>query len=458
MTLLCEARCLELPLGTMAGEVMRRLAVLENPVFLNSTGAPGNGRWNIFSALPAATLAGSDQQLSCSEPLPDAAGRDFLNALQWLLDRYRPGETPGECLPAGLPFTGGALGYLGFPVRRQQPGPFGNMHYFGIYLWALVQDRLTRRSFLCFQAGCPESTRQRVLAALAAVVPELPPFHLLESFAADLPDTQYRAAFDRIQSYLEAGDVYQVNLTQRYSSHFQGSPLLGYLNLLDQVSSPMCAYVQQQGDALLCLSPERFVSLRGRTVITEPVKGTRPRSHDEKQDRALAQELLQSEKDRAENLMIVDLLRNDLGRVCEFGSVRAEQLFQLQSFANVHHLVSTITGTLRRDYSALDLLRSCFPGGSITGAPKSRALEIIAELETHDRGPYCGTVLYLGFNGNLDSNITIRSLYCRGDQVFCWSGGGIVADSDCAAEQQECRDKIGNLIRGLENSLHNLSR
>ena len=214
--------------------------------------------------------------------------------------------------------------------------------------------------------------------------------------------------------------------------------------------APFSAYMNWQSGALLSLSPERFLSLRDNTVLTQPIKGTRPRSEDSNTDAQLASALVESEKDRAENLMIVDLLRNDLGRVCKTGSVKANQLFALQSFSNVHHMVSSISGELAQGLGAFELLASCFPGGSITGAPKLRAMEIIEQLEQASRRAYCGSVFYLSANGNMDSSITIRTLLWQQDHILCWAGGGIVADSECDAEYDECFDKINIIIKTLQ--------
>ena len=201
----------------------------------------------------------------------------------------------------------------------------------------------------------------------------------------------------------------------------------------------------------MCLSPERFLSLHGHRVETSPIKGTRPRYTDPQADELARSELRNSHKDRAENLMIVDLLRNDLGRSCVPGSIHVDRLFEVQSFPTVHHLVSTISGELRYERNAWDLLRDSFPGGSITGAPKRRAMEIIAELETHERHVYCGSVLYVSADGRMDSNIAIRSLLCRQGEVSCWGGGGIVADSDWQQEYQESYDKVGKFLYALEH-------
>jgi para-aminobenzoate synthetase component 1 len=201
---------------------------------------------------------------------------------------------------------------------------------------------------------------------------------------------------------------------------------------------------------VLSNSPERFLEVRGEAVETRPIKGTRPRDADPTRDAALAAALAGSAKDRAENLMIVDLLRNDLGKSCEPGSIAVPRLFEVESLATVHHLVSTVTGRLRTDRDAVDLLRGCFPGGSVTGAPKHRAMEIIEELESHRRGIYCGAIAYLGFDGAMDSSIAIRTLVVGNGAARFWAGGGIVADSQLDAEYHETLVKAAAIARLLE--------
>jgi para-aminobenzoate synthetase component 1 len=201
--------------------------------------------------------------------------------------------------------------------------------------------------------------------------------------------------------------------------------------------------------SLLCLSPERFLTVRAGEVETRPIKGTRPRGATAQRDRAAAQALLASEKERAENLMIVDLLRNDIGRFCRPGSVRVEALFEIESYATVHHLVSSVRGNLAPDVTPLQLLLGCLPGGSITGAPKHRAMEIIDELEPASRQAWCGTVFYLSRDGRLDSNVAIRTLFNEGQELVCWAGGGLVADSRATSEYAEQYDKVGAFLERL---------
>ncbi|MDF1629958.1 MAG: anthranilate synthase component I family protein [Alcanivoracaceae bacterium] len=275
-------------------------------------------------------------------------------------------------------------------------------------------------------------------------------FVLATSFSSDMDQPSYMSALERIHHYLRAGDCYQVNLARRFSARFSGSPLAAWQKLVHRHQAPHGSFFQLPGgDCVFGVSPERFLQIRQRQIISEPIKGSRPRSNDPQQDRAWGDSLLDSPKDRAENLMIVDLLRNDLGKVCVPGSVKATPLFELRKFSNVQHLVSTVSGTLRDEVSPLAALLSCFPGGSITGAPKKRAMEIIAELEPAPRGFYCGTQFSLDSEGNLESNILIRTFQTSGEQIFCHGGGGIVIDSDPLQEYQESLFKVEKLMDAL---------
>jgi para-aminobenzoate synthetase component 1 len=283
------------------------------------------------------------------------------------------------------------------------------------------------------------------------LAPGRQPFALRSAFRADIDAGQYRSAIERIQAYIEAGDCYQVNFTQRFRARCQGDPWLAYRALREACPTPFAAYqALADGAALLSLSPERFLRLSRGQVETRPIKGTRPRGATPAEDQQQAQALLASDKDRAENLMIVDLLRNDLGRSCRTGSVQVPELFALESYPNVHHLVSAVRGELAEGKDALDLLGGCFPGGSITGAPKIRAMQIIDELEPTRRSIYCGSLLYLDVRGEMDSSIAIRSLLVKDGQVSCWGGGAIVADSDWQAEYEESLTKVRVLLRTLE--------
>jgi para-aminobenzoate synthetase component 1 len=261
------------------------------------------------------------------------------------------------------------------------------------------------------------------------------------------------AGVERVKEYIVAGDCYQANLSQQFSGQYRGDPWRAYQALASAHPTPYGAFLRLGDQAIVSASPERFLQISGDAVRTSPIKGTRPRGKDAEQDHALARELMDSEKDRAENLMIVDLLRNDLGLNAATGSVRVDQLFALESYRNVHHLVSHIRATLAPGVSPLRAFFDAFPGGSITGAPKIRAMEIIQELEPHWRGPYCGSVFHRNFDGQLDSSIAIRTLVCDNTgAIHCWGGGGIVSDSEAESEYQETLTKVKPLMDCLEKA------
>ena len=350
-----------------------------------------------------------------------------------------------------VPFAGGALGYWGYDLGRQKCNSIDSAAEVGIYDWAVVLDHQLQRVRLVSRLRFAETAAQ--LPAILARLQNPPPVPSNTLRVTDVvcsnftPDT-YAAAFARIQHYLHAGDCYQINLAQRFSAPATGDAFGAYCQLRLLSPAPFSAFLNFPEVQVLCASPERFLQVSGRQVETKPIKGTRRRSEDLKQNQQLIEELRLHPKDRAENVMIVDLLRNDLSRSCD--TVRVPKLFEVESFAQVHHLVSTITAQLRPERDALDVLRDCFPGGSITGAPKQRAMQIIAELEPHPRGVYCGAIGYVGFDGNMDSNIVIRTLVYRGGEIACWAGGGIVADSQAAAEYQETLDKATAMLDLLQ--------
>jgi para-aminobenzoate synthetase component 1 len=321
----------------------------------------------------------------------------------------------------------------------------------GIYAWAVIVDHQQQQSWL---VGDIEPDQLPVLLTqfshLSPVNSTEDRFQVISTPQSSLEQDAYAAAFDRIKHYLLEGDCYQVNLTQRFSCQCQGNPWLAYQVLRDINPAPFSAYLNLPDVQILSSSPERFLQVNQHQVETKPIKGTRRRSSDPQTDLQQIEDLKTSPKDRAENLMIVDLLRNDIGKACKAGSVRVPKLFAIESYATVHHLVSTITGELADNENAVDLLRSCFPGGSITGAPKIRAMEIIEELEPYRRGVYCGSIGYIGFDGNMDTNIAIRTLIHNHNTIRFWAGGGIVNDSVMADEYQECFDKAAALLRLLQ--------
>lgn len=364
--------------------------------------------------------------------------------------------------PTGLPFIGGALGYLSYDLARrieQIPAHTNDDQQLpemavGIYEWACITDHLERRSWLVgLRSKHLESRWNNLIEQFLSPVASKPrpSFTALTTPVSETNETAYAGAFARIHEYLRDGDCYQINYARRFTVSVEGDPFAGYCRLRKLNSAPFSAYLNLPFAQIMSSSPERFMRVVDQTVETRPIKGTRARSADPGLDRELAEELRISSKDRAENVMIVDLLRNDLGKNCVAGSVHVPELFAVESYATVHHLVSTVRGTLRDDRDALDLLRGAFPGGSITGAPKRRAMEIIEELESYRRGIYCGAIGYIGFDGQMDTNIAIRTLVHRDGEVHFWAGGGIVIDSDMKSEFQETLHKAAGMLRLFES-------
>ena len=405
------------------------------------------GRYDLLSAWPEAELTLQ----------PDESGRDFLQRLRNSLKQLGNAALPDAY---ELPFAGGLIGYLSYDFGRQleqlPAHALDDLHLpdarLGLYAWALITDHQAATSQLVFHPSLEPAQRDRLIQLFSQPAPQLNgPFSLKQPMQPDISASQYQQALSKIHDYIQAGDCYQVNYTQRFSAQCEGDAWTAYCALRQACPTPFSGFMSLADDsAILSLSPERFVRVSHHQVETRPIKGTRPRGKNSAEDAANAAELLASAKDRAENLMIVDLLRNDLGRTCRTGSVRVPQLFTLESYPNVHHLVSSVVGELADGKDALDLIGDSFPGGSITGAPKIRAMQIIDELEPTRRSLYCGSLLYLDVRGEMDSSIAIRSLLVKDRRVSCWGGGGIVADSDWQDEYQESITKVKVLLDTLQ--------
>jgi para-aminobenzoate synthetase component 1 len=371
----------------------------------------------------------------------------------------------------GLPFAGGVIGYIGYGLRRSveslpgaPPDPLGHPDaWLGLYDAAAIFDHRERRvALLAAGLGAADERRResqaarrladlrQVLARAAAAPSGLPPACAARPV---IPREDYLRRIGRALEYIAAGDIYQVNLSHRIECPFPGDPIGLFRELARRNPAPFAAYLDAGPFQVVSASPERFLQVVGRRAVSSPIKGTRPRGPTAEEDRRLARELVESPKDRAENVMIADLVRNDLGRVCEAASVRVENLCALESFATVHHLVSTVSGTLRADRDRIDLLRALFPGGSMTGAPKVRAMEVIDELEGEERGIYSGSIGYLSLDGGMDLNIVIRTIVCAGGRAHLRVGGAIVADSDPWQEYRETIDKARALLEVLRAAL-----
>ena len=421
-------------------------------VFLDSCHrSEGGGRYDIAAWLPRTTLLtrGQQTQIVSGGRARVSRADPFTLAREHLEPRTAA---------APLPFSGGAIGFFSYDLaRRIEHVPsqaatdlaLPDMAL-GIYDRVLVVDHGSSRAWFV-HAGLRRGVLKTCLAQLEpprTVTPPVlaPRFSVTSVVGSDTSLTEYAAAFRRIKRYIRDGDCYQVNYAQRFSARAQGDPWEAYLRLRNLNPAPHAAFLKIPGAAVLSSSPERFLKVNAGEVETKPIKGTRARSLNVMRDRELARALAASEKDRAENLMIVDLLRNDIGKVCVPGSVDVPDLFAIESFARVHHMVSTVRGRLRSGVHALDVLRACFPGGSITGAPKLRAMEIVEELEPTRRGIYCGSIGYITHGGDMDMNIAIRTLVYLGGRLYCWAGGGIVMDSELDGEYQESLDKASAML------------
>lgn len=432
--------CVELPYASNATHYFATLADLPWAVWLDSGGM---ARYDIISAAPRHTWALTLDELD---------GDPFALLRAMLGERLSPIDD--------VPFAGGLLGCWSYDLARHTmsiPEMARDAEHLpemavGLYDWALVVDHQSRRTQLVSRLRFAETTQllPKLLQRLhASPVYHADNFRVHGRISSNFSANDYAIAFAAAQKYLQAGDCYQINLAQRFSAKASGDAFGAYLALRRLSPAPYSAFLNFPQVQVLCASPERFVSVRNGQVETKPIKGTRPRGGNTEQDRQLAKQLREHPKDRAENLMIVDLLRNDLGKSCVPGSIRVPKLFEVESFANVHHLVSTVEGTLAAQHDALDVLRDCFPGGSVSGAPKLRAMQIIEQLEPNRRGVYCGAIGYVGFDGNMDTNIAIRTLVYGDSEIRGWAGGGIVADSERAAEYQETLDKASAMLELL---------
>lgn len=361
-----------------------------------------------------------------------------------------------------LPFMGGVVGFWGYELGtsfERLPQPKEDKlklprFMAGIYDTFITFDHHEKKAWV---ASCAEEGEAKIarwterLARREAILPPLD-WSLTAGWQAELSREDVEKRIERIIEYIKAGDIFQANFTQRFIAERPSklSPFDIYRRLYTLSPAPFSAYVRFGDFALASASPERFLSLdRSGRICAEPIKGTRPRHSDPRRDAELANQLRQSMKDRAENLMIVDLMRSDIARVAEIGSVKVPQLNRLQSYASVHHLVSIVEGRLRPGFDAFDLLRATFPGGSVTGAPKIRAMEIIHELEPSPRGAYCGCLGWIGFDGAMDMSMIIRTLTMKDRHVVAQAGGGIVVDSVPADEFEESMVKMGPLLKAL---------
>lgn len=410
-------------------EVARQLQHSSHPIFFDTSGntSKHSGKHiSIITANPVEIIQGNINN------------ENDLDALRTAMHRYQHAQTSNTL---DLPFpTGGACGTVDYD------GAFT----FGIYPEMLIYLHQTKEWWQC--GNLTDQFNQNTPSNSQHVAPEI------KEFKASMSQAHYENKVAQIHNYIAAGDIYQVNLTQSFQAEISAAETSNFFHLYEHLRTntpaPQSIWINFPDREVLSSSPETFLKLSGNYVETQPIKGTRARHKgDRSLDKKAATELLTSEKEKAELVMITDLLRNDLGQVCEFGSIEVKDMLRLETLEHVHHMVSTVTGTLKPNIDHLAALAACFPGGSITGAPKKRAMEVIAELEVSPRGLYTGAIGYIGFNQKSQFNIPIRTIIKEKNMLHYHVGAGIVADSNAAEEYQETLDKA----KGIRTAIATLS-
>jgi para-aminobenzoate synthetase component 1 len=441
------------------------------------------GRYSFLGSDPFLVMRSRNTEISVisqgKEHVLDGNPFDLLGRLlaEYKLDRFS----------APVPFVGGAVGYFSYDLchftERLPAKALDDLclpeSYLAFYDTIVAFDHLEGKTYL-IATGFPEVEESRRLRRARTRLEEMRVWLCATSASltynqkevdndkwytmardstresheitlrSNFSPEQYIKAVQKVRQYIAAGDVFQVNLSQRFEANLEIPPYELYKRLRTVNPAPFASYLNFPEVTIVSASPERFLKVQDNLVETRPIKGTRPRGKDPIEDRYLAWELTHSIKDRAENVMIIDLERNDLGRVCCYGTIKVTELAILETFPTVFHLTSTITGRLRPDKNNIDLIKATFPGGSITGAPKVRAMEIIDELEPTKRSVYTGSIGYLGFNEDMDINIVIRTFLIKGKKAYFQVGGGIIYDSDPEAEYAETLDKARALIQALK--------
>ncbi|MEO8400376.1 MAG: aminodeoxychorismate synthase component I [Gammaproteobacteria bacterium] len=434
-------------------------------IFLESVELRANcGRYSFIAIDPFLLLTSKNGETQLNEKKIIGNPFDLLaqEIAKYPLERQ-------ENLP---PFQGGAAGFFGYelakyleklPAEKKDELQFPEMAV-GFYDLVIGFDELEKRAWI-FSSGYPEQEKKsredraklRIDWFLNRIIQatELPAlannFCEEKNIQSNFTCANYLQAVQRVIDYILQGDIFEANISQRFQATLplDSAPFDLYRKLRSLNAAPFAAFINMAETVIASASPERFLRLMQNNIEARPIKGTRPRSVDRDEDQRLAQELLASEKDHAENVMIVDLMRNDLSRVCAAHTVKVPQLCGLESYATVHHLVSVVVGQLQDNLTAIDLLRATFPGGSITGAPKIRAMEIINAIEPTVRGPYCGSIGYIGFNGDMDCSITIRTFAIKNNVVTYQVGGAVVVDSDPADEYAETLTKAQAMLKAL---------
>ena len=408
-------------------------------------------RYDIIVSDPFIKIVADENTLCIEENnQKETLKENAFDVLAKILTRFKVQDS-------SLPFTGGALGYFSYElgqshikINKDHIGIPQMM--VGIYDWALIVDHQEKKTWIVshFQNKDTENILEEIVEKLINAKPKNQIFKINSSVEPLLDFKSYEVIVNKILAFIKAGDAYQINISNKYYAQCEGDSWTGYKKLREINRSPFMAYLHYENFDILCGSPERFIHSSLGRVESRPIKGTEPRDSNHIIDKENAERLLGSEKNRAENLMIVDLLRNDLSKNCVPGSVNVKALCELKSYSNVHHLESIVEGTLKPDSSLLKLLKDSFPGGSITGTPKIRSMEIIDQLEPHRRDIYCGSIGYIGFNQKMDTNIAIRTLIKKDNKLHFYSGGGVVAQSNARGEFDEMAYKASNIKKWID--------
>ena len=437
------------------------------PVLLDSNTVDSEiGRYSYLSANPFLVLTSTGDQVTIdlNGKRIEKKSNPFIE-LNNIIEKYKLAPiSKAEELP---PFQGGLIGYFGYELSKITENikqstlrnPDLPDLVLPFYDWVLAHDNVTNNGYI-FATGLPNKSKISAKKRISEIMHYLesnqkisdnvknPP--IISSVSSNFSKSKYLNSIKKIQKYIAEGEVYQVNLSQRFQSSFKGNPWILYSALRESNISAFASYLSFPNNTILSFSPEEFLNFEKDLVFTRPIKGTKPRGATPKEDKINAESLLKSEKDLAENLMIVDVLRNDLGKVCKIGSIKTPYIFKIEKHPSVWHLVSSISGELDPEKNIIDLIESTFPGGSITGAPKIRAMEIIEEIEPNSRGPYCGSIGYISCTGPMKTSIVIRTLIITGGKLYLQVGGGIVADSIPQLEFEETYHKADALLKILK--------
>lgn len=436
-----------------SGELFAQFKHQAHLMFLDSSKTDDSlGRYSIIVSNPRHVLESKNTEVRLDgEVLND----DPFEALQKMLNRYE------QTYQSELPFIGGCVGFLGYdlkafveklPVTVVDDIDMPDM-FFGVYDGGVVIDHLHDRVYLT-DAGLDHQGEERIKKMQEIIEKEQITVtfqkHATPSkVTSNFTKPEYMKAIDKVRSYIRSGDIYQANMTQRFQAPLRETPFELYNKLRKINPAPFSSYIDFKSGHICSSSPERFIRIKNRQIETRPIKGTMPRGKTLEEDQQNKEILIHSEKDQSELLMIVDLERNDLSRIAKTGTVKVTELFKLETYETVFHLVATVLAEIDSEKSISDVLKATFPGGSITGAPKIRAMEVIDELEPTARGVYTGAIGYIDFNQDLDLNIVIRTFVCKNDTVYFQAGGGIVWDSDPLSEYEESLDKAYALKKTL---------